>query len=94
MDDLDIKIANERKKLADLNKLKRKLINKSLREKSAPARGRGRPPIKIDLMKAIKLAETMPLSDVALRLGVTRETLYRKGISRKALDKIKANVND
>lgn len=94
VDDLDIRIAKERKKLAYLKKLKREQINKKLRKKSAPARRRGRPPETIDLVKAEKLAGEMPLADVALRFGVARSTLYRKGITRKGLDKIKANVND
>ncbi|HEX8636709.1 MAG TPA: hypothetical protein VF692_01505 [Pyrinomonadaceae bacterium] len=35
--------------------------------------------------KANELAERMPLSDVALRLGVARSTLYKKGIKRQVL---------
>lgn len=76
------KITTSRRKLAALMKRKKDRLRKStVRIKKR----RGRPPEQINLVKVAELAEQMPISDVALRLGVDRSTLYRKGIKRATL---------
>lgn len=66
----------------------KRLANKS-------ERGRGRPPLD-DALVAIarEKARNKPLKDVALSLGISLRSMYSKSISRKALDKEKANQTD
>jgi hypothetical protein len=65
--------------------MKQKRDRARKRKPAKLARRRGRPPENISMEKANELAERMPLSDVALRLGVARSTLYKKGIKRQVL---------
>lgn len=85
MKNLQAQIQKTREKLADL---KQQEQAQKLRQKksSQPARVGGRQPIdeKI-LVEAVKLAETRTLNYVSLKLNVARSTLYKYGISRKAL---------
>ncbi len=90
--ELDEQIRIAERKLSELKRQRREL--KQLAKKSL--RGRGREPLPDELIeKARELAQTKPLKDVALRLGIGLRSLYNKGISRRAIDaenKIKADL--
>ena len=81
--ELDEQIRIAERKLSELKGQRREL--KRLAKKSL--RGRGREPLSPDLIeRARKLAETKPLLDVALSLGISPRSLYNYGISRRAID--------
>ena len=71
-----------------LNQLRERERREKMRQ-SKPARTakkRGRPRISEDLLiKAVKMAETKSLSDIALQLGIAESTLFNYGITKIAL---------
>lgn len=87
MNKLDAQIMKTQKRLADLKRKKREQEARQrakLKPKSNKKRGRPRVDEKL-LIRAIELAETMPLADAALRVDLPLSTLYNYGISRRAL---------
>lgn len=80
-----------RKTQARIAKLKRKQREAAaVRKRNKPVKTRkrsGRPRIDETLIvRAIKLAETRSLPDVALSLGISLKTLANYGVTRKALE--------
>jgi ABC-type Fe3+/spermidine/putrescine transport system ATPase subunit len=80
-DSLDKEEAELRRQLQALLALKRRLTKK---ERPRSGKGRGRPRVSSELIeKARILAIDLPLSDVALRIGICKSTMRNYGINRK-----------
>jgi hypothetical protein len=91
MEDTKARIEEVRKHLKELRVLQREEIRAA--RAALPKKKPGRKPISPAILsRAIKLAETMPLTDVALRCDVALMTLYNHGISRKSLNEMKAKA--
>ena len=87
MDKIQKQILKSQKKIAQLKQRQREMDLRKKKTKSKTPGKSGRPAIDDTLiLRAIKLAEDKPLTDVALRLGVSLRTLYNKGISRRMLE--------
>ena len=87
MDRIQKQILKSQNKIAQLKAKQRDRDLKKKKIKSKTPGKSGRPAIDDELiLRAIKLAEDKPLTDVALRLGVSLRTLYNKGISRRMLE--------
>ncbi len=88
---IEAQILKSQRRVAALKEKQRKEKLKQLetereKKKKNPVR-RGRPRLKPELIaKARKLAEKLPLPDVALRLGISRSSLLNYGITRNALN--------
>jgi hypothetical protein len=89
MKDSQAEIEKLRKHLKELSELRREEIRA---ERAArPKKKRGRKPISPAILeRAWKLAEKMTLTEVALRCDVALKTLYNYEISRKAINKNRA----
>jgi cell division septum initiation protein DivIVA len=86
MEDTQAQIEKLRKHLKELTELRREEIRAA--RAARPKKKRGRKPISPAILnRALQLAEKMTLTDVALRCDVALKTLYRHGISRRAINK-------
>ncbi|MET0753944.1 MAG: helix-turn-helix domain-containing protein [Pyrinomonadaceae bacterium] len=84
MDKLDKEITEIRKRLIEMQRLKAK---RKPPKKVQSSRPRGRPQIDETILRRAKeLAKGSPIPDVALKLSVSKSTLYRYGIKRKILN--------
>lgn len=86
MTKLERLILKKREEIRELNrqKLERDLQAKLEKKVSLP---KGRPKLKAELIeRARELAQTKPIADVSLSLEVSRSSLYRYGISRRAMN--------
>lgn len=86
MTKLDRQILEKLEEIRELNRQKGERDLQAKLEKKV-ALPKGRPKLKAELIEAAReMAKTKPIADVSLSLGVSRSTLYRHGISRKAID--------
>jgi hypothetical protein len=93
--DLEKEILETRRILIEADRRKREEKTKEKEKLKLSARPRGRPTLEARLIeRAKKLAQTKPLSEVALILGITRTSLYKYGISRKSIDEERAKKVD
>lgn len=87
MSDIDAQILVIREKIRQLKKQKAEAKRVEARKHRQPARKPGRKPMKPEIInRARELARTNPITTVAFRLGINAKTLYRYGISRRALN--------
>jgi hypothetical protein len=85
MTPLDIEIQKTRLVLLELEK-KRKEEKQQAMKATKPAKRRGRPPIDDNkLIRVVQLARKTSLSDAAFRVGVSRATLHKQGITKRRL---------
>ncbi len=83
--ELDKQIESTKRKLSELRQTRRELKISEINKNKKPI-PRGRPRIsEAVLVEAVKLAETKTLTAVAMKLNVGLTTLYKYGISRRAL---------
>lgn len=84
----EAQIIKSRKRIAKLKQQQREQEAKRKAQlKPKPSGKRGRPPIDESLIvRAIQMAETKSLPDVALSLSVSLKTLLRYGVTRRALN--------
>jgi len=89
---LEDKISQTKKLLDDLKQRQREeeRTARAARPKLKPGRKALEPAI---LAKAEKLADKLPLTEVALRCGVALKTLYNYNLSRKSLNEKKGAAN-
>lgn len=84
--ELQRQLTQQREKIRELNRQKRELNLREKLEKKI-ALPSGRPKLKTELIeRAREMAKTKPLADVALSLDVSCRSLYRHGISRRAIN--------
>lgn len=87
MTKIDEKIELKKRQLKQLMEKKQQVELEKKRKAKKNSRPRGRPQLEKDLLeKARKMAETRTLPETAFRLGISRSTLYKKGISRKNIN--------
>jgi hypothetical protein len=85
MEDTQAQIEKLRKHLKELTELRREEIRAA--RAALPKKKRGRKPISPAIfIRALQLAEKLPLTEVALRCDVALKTLYNNGISRRAIN--------
>jgi hypothetical protein len=86
MEDTKAQIEKLRKHLKELRALQREEIRAA--RAALPKKKPGRKPISPAILeRALKLAEKLPLTEVALRCDIALMTLYNYGISRRAINK-------
>ncbi len=91
MEDTKAQIEKLRKHLKELRALQREEVRAA--RAALPKKKPGRKPISPAILsRAIKLAEKLPLTEVALRCDIALTTLYNYGISRKSLNEMKAEA--
>jgi transcriptional regulator GlxA family with amidase domain len=88
MTKIELQLQKAQKRLAKLKVKKREQdLKRKQRLNPKPSGKRGRPRVdELLIIKAIQMAEKLPLSDVALRLNVSRRTLNNYGLTRRALE--------
>ena len=92
---LEEAILETRRKIAESNQRKREEKATEKEKLKLSARPKGRPKLDAGLIKrAKKLAQTKPLSEVALILDVAVSSLYNNGISRKLIKEEKEEKAD
>ncbi len=83
--ELDKRIECKKRELSELQRTRRELKTAEINKNKKPTL-RGRPKINEEiLIKAVKLAGTKTLNDVCFKLNISRSTLYKHGITRRAL---------
>lgn len=83
---LNKQIECKERELLDLRQKRRELKTAEIKKHKKPMK-RGRPRISEDiLIEAVKLAETRTLPHVAMKLGISLNSLYNNGIKRYILE--------